>query len=96
LLQIGDKKLRNKSQLRAHNSDRIFNGSAKPELSSAFEVVNIENIFADLPLYRKIADLSLTVILELKHNPLLIALIFGASITRLISILFSTFLILWI
>lgn len=65
-------------------------------MSSAFEVVNIENIFADLPIYRKIADLSLTVILELKHNPLLIALIFGASITRLISILFSTYLILWI
>ena len=74
----------------------VLNVSGKPELSSAFEVVNVENMFADLPISRKIADLSLTVILELKHNPLLIALIFGASITRLISILFSTYLILWI
>ena len=35
-------------------------------------------------------------IVELKENPILTLCMIGASITRLISVLFSNFLILWI
>lgn len=34
--------------------------------------------------------------LEIKENPLLVVLMFGASITKLIGVLFSIYLLLWI
>jgi hypothetical protein len=36
------------------------------------------------------------VTIEFRENPLLIVLMFGAAITRLLSVLFSVYLLLWI
>ena len=52
--------------------------------------------FQSLPLSQKIVELTIIVTMELRENPLLIALMVGASITRLLSVLFSVYLLLWI
>lgn len=41
-------------------------------------------------------ELNYMVWLEMKGNPLLVVLMFGASITKLIGVLFSIYLLLWI
>ena len=41
-------------------------------------------------------ELNYMVWLEIKDNPLLVVLMFGASITKLIGVLFSIYLLLWI
>ena len=52
--------------------------------------------FDDLSLFQKIRSLTLITTNELKKNPLLTICMVGATITKLLSVLFSTYLILWI
>lgn len=52
--------------------------------------------FEDLSLFQKIKSLTLITVNELKKNPLLMICMVGATITKLLSVLFSTYLILWI
>lgn len=52
--------------------------------------------FQSLPLSQKVAELTIIVAMEMRANPLLIALMVGASTTRLVSVLFSVYLLLWI
>ena len=52
--------------------------------------------FREMSTYDKVLELTRTCLMEFRKNPLLIILMIGASITRLISVLFSTYLLLWI
>ena len=52
--------------------------------------------FDNQPTNTKVNELNYMVWLEIKANPLLVVLMFGASITKLIGGLFSIYLLLWI
>ena len=52
--------------------------------------------FQQLSTWSKIVELTLIVHNEIAHNPVLLILMLGATITRLLSVLFSTYLLLWI
>jgi MFS family permease len=52
--------------------------------------------FDNQPTNKKVGELNYMVWLEIKENPLLVVLMFGASITKLIGVLFSIYLLLWI
>ena len=43
-----------------------------------------------------VKDLTIVVIKEMRAKPILLVSVIGATITRLISVLFSSYLILWI
>lgn len=59
--------------------------------------VPISNMaFASQKYYQQVLELMNIAIIELKENPVLFISMVGASITRLLSVLFSTYLILWI
>ena len=47
-------------------------------------------------MYEKVAELTGIVRNQLKKKPILYVVILGAAITRLLAVLFSTYLILWI
>ena len=53
-------------------------------------------VFEQLTTWQKIVELTLIVNNEMAHNPILLLLMLGAAITRLLSVLFSTYLLLWI
>ena len=63
-------------------------------LGSASDYKDYE--FQKLSIWGKIVELTLIVNNEIWHNPILLILMFGATITRLLSVLFSTYLLLWI
>ena len=52
--------------------------------------------FDKLSTWYKVVELTHIVHNEIAHNPILIVLMVGATITRLLSVLFSTYLLLWI
>lgn len=52
--------------------------------------------FQELTLFEKVAELTTIVKKQLKKKPILYIVILGAAITRLLAVLFSTYLILWI
>ena len=52
--------------------------------------------FDGLPLHRKIGKLTGVFLHEVRQKPILSLSVAGATITRLLSVLFSTYLILWI
>jgi len=52
--------------------------------------------FENLSLMQKTITFTEIVMKELKQKPILVLCIIGATITRLLSVLFSTYLILWI
>lgn len=53
-------------------------------------------IFQELTLVEKVAELTTIVKRQLAKKPILYIVIMGAAITRLLAVLFSTYLILWI
>ena len=63
-------------------------------LGSASDYKDYE--FQKLSTWQKIVELTLIVNNEMAHNPILVVLMLGATITRLLSVLFSTYLLLWI
>lgn len=72
---------------------------ADPEERSPVEDVKSipqEFQFDNQPTNRKVSELNSLVWMEIKENPLLLVLMFGASITKLIAVLFSIYLLLWI
>ena len=56
------------------------------------EIVN----FDQKSNYAKVAELTSIVCIEIKENPILVVSMIGGTITKLLSVLFSTYLILWI
>ena len=56
------------------------------------EIVN----FDQKSNYDKVAELTSIVCIEIKENPILVVSMIGGTITKLLSVLFSTYLILWI
>ena len=52
--------------------------------------------FKEQTLYQKVLELTQLVRIEIQNNPLLLVCMAGSAITRLLSVLFSTYLILWI
>ena len=52
--------------------------------------------FDDLTLFQKIKSLTNITTQELKKNPVLFICLLGSTITKLVGVLFSTYLILWI
>lgn len=52
--------------------------------------------FQELSIFEKVAELTNLVKKQLKKKPILYIVILGAAITRLLAVLFSTYLILWI
>jgi hypothetical protein len=55
-----------------------------------------QSTFEDQSYYAKVKGLTIVVIKEMKAKPILLVSVIGATITRLISVLFSSYLILWI
>ena len=55
-----------------------------------------KSTFEEQTYLQKVKDLTIVVIKELKKKPILLVSVIGATITRLISVLFSSYLILWI
>jgi len=68
----------------------------KSQSSYVMVTVDPELKFQKLSLLQKVTELTTIVIIELYETPLLIVCMVGASITRLLSVLFSTYLVLWI
>ena len=56
------------------------------------EIVN----FDQKSNYDKVAELTSIVCIEVNENPILVVSMIGGTITKLLSVLFSTYLILWI
>lgn len=54
------------------------------------------NTFKSKSFVTKVKELTFIVWAEMKTNPVLIMCMFGGTITKLVSVLFSTYLILWI
>ena len=52
--------------------------------------------FASQKYYQQVLELMNIAMIELRENPILSISMIGASINRLLSVLFSTYLILWI
>mmetsp|Transcript_8687 Transcript_8687/g.14735 ORF Transcript_8687/g.14735 Transcript_8687/m.14735 type:complete len:104 (-) Transcript_8687:477-788(-) len=65
-------------------------------LSYQIEGTDQQRSFKELTLVEKVAQLTIIVRKAMNENPILLVLMFGASITRLLAVLFSTYLILWI
>ena len=57
---------------------------------------NMDQTFEKLSLCEKSVKFSKIVCKEMKNNSILTLCMIGATITRLIAVLFSTYLILWI
>lgn len=55
-----------------------------------------KSTFEEQTYLQKVKGLTIVVIKELKKKPILLVSVIGATITRLISVLFSSYLILWI
>ena len=67
-----------------------------PKSHSSYVMIDPDLKFEKLPATEKVAELTTIVIQELNERPVLTLYIIGASITRIIAVLFSTYLILWI
>lgn len=63
---------------------------------SSQDLISKEHSFQNLGMWDKIKELTIIVYLELRTNPILIVGILGGTIVRLIGIIFSTYLIIWI
>lgn len=63
---------------------------------SGLEFVSEEHTFKNLSVFQKIMELTGICWVEMQSNPVLFISIIGGSITRLIGVLFSTYLIIWI
>jgi hypothetical protein len=63
---------------------------------SSQDLISKEHSFQNLGMWDKIKELTIIVYIELRTNPILIVGIIGGTIVRLIGIIFSTYLIIWI
>ena len=82
-----------------HNSLKVGDYQDKSResgVNSSVEFVSQEHSFNNLGMWEKIKELTSIVKYEMMTNPVLSVGIIGGSITRLIGILFSTYLIIWI